>query len=110
MVHLARVFGMAASTVAVTITGDGNDSYAFIVINGETITSAKNAELNAGDNISFTIGGSGGIVTIDGVTVASTASFATKTYDWTIPSGVKNISILLALVSFSHGEITVTTS
>lgn len=113
MIQIARVFNPVEiiHIVNVTISGSGSDPYAYVVINGETITSAKNAELNAGDNIRFAIGGQGGIVKIDGVTVASTAtSMAKQTYDWTIPSGVKNISISLVMVSFSHGEITVTTS
>lgn len=106
------------SSIAVTITGSGNSSYCYATINGTKYTAAAtDIEVQKGDAITFGVYGRSttykGTVTIDGTVVLSVTSMSTKTYEWTVPGGVKAISITMSYTSTSSrrcGTITVTTS
>lgn len=97
----------------VTITGSGHSTYCYVTINGTTYTeAASDITVAAGATIVFSGYGSSGYVTIDGDTVASGGSGA-RTYTWTVPAGISQISIAMAhSTSFvsRYGRITVTTT
>lgn len=113
-VFASRQIVMPVLSVAVTITGSGNSDSCYAIINGTKQYSAGAHEVNAGDTITFgVIGGSSsayGFVKIDGTEVLRVTDKTTKTYDWTVPSGISAIEIAMELISFSHAEITVTTA
>ena len=98
MVHLSRVFGMAASTVAVTITGTGSDS-TFVTIGGVSYKSAASTTVAIGDVIYMEVGASYSSATpkigVDGSTVAIGTTLAAATYNMTVVEGVSNITIAL---------------
>ena len=102
-----------ATTIAVTITGSGNKDYCYATINGTKQYSAGTHEVYAGDTITFGVFGGThkayGLVTIDGTEVLRVTGGSTKTYDWTVPSGISTIEIALIYQSWSYGRITVTT-
>ena len=104
-----------ATTIAVTITGTGNSSYCYAIINGTKKYSAGTHEVNAGDTITFGVVGYrspySGFVKIDGTQVLEVTSLRTKTYDWTVPSGISTVEIKLTYSSKgAYGRITVTTA
>ena len=104
-----------ATTIAVTITGKGDSRRCYAIINGTKQHSAGTHEVNAGDTITFGVSGSPrfpGLVTIDGTQVLKVPSSSTKTYDWTVPSGISTIKIIMYYNrEFSpDGRITVTTA
>lgn len=109
---------LVSNKVLVTITGSGNSSYCYATINGTTYTAAAtDIEVQKGDAITFGVYGRSitykGKVTIDGTAVLSVTSMETKTYEWTVPGGVKAISITMSYTSTINrrcGTITVTTS
>lgn len=105
MVHLARVFGMAASTVAVIITGTGMSGYLSVTIKGTEYYSANTIECDPEETITFTISNTNLI--INGVTVVNGAGqWKTYTYDYKLPkSGTVTIDI-----KGSTENVTVTTS
>ena len=104
----------AAEPVAVTITGTGDASYCYAIINGTKQYSAGTHEVYAGDTITFGIYGTGkspGTITIDGTEVLEVMSDSTETYDWTVPNGISTVEIAITYNSKSReGTITVTTS
>ena len=103
-------------SIAVTITGSGDSSKCYAIINGTKQYSAGTHEVNAGDTITFGVAGSiflYGSVTIDGTQVLKVTSGSLQTYDWTVPNGISTIEIAMALPSLSgtySGRITVTTA
>ena len=103
---------MPVLSVAVTITGTGDKSYCYATINGTKQYSAGTHEVNAGDKITFGVVGSNinyGEVKIDGTQVLKVTSGSTKTYDWTVPSGISTVEIKMNY-NFGYGRITVTTA
>lgn len=99
--------------VSVTITGTGNSASCYATINGTKQYSAGTHEVKAGDTITFGVYGKSssayGFVKIDGTQVLKATSSSTKTYDWTVPSGISTIEISMAVKS-SNGAIAVTTA
>lgn len=103
---------------AVTITGTGNATYCYATINGTKYNSAtSNIEVMPGDVITFGVYGRSstyyGRVTIDGTQTINVTNQQTQTYSWTVPDGVKTISISMTYTSTStrrNGRITVTTT
>lgn len=110
--------GEVISPAAVTITGTGNATYCYATINGTKYSgAASNIEVMPGDVITFGVYGRSstyyGRVTIDGTQVLNVTNQTTQTYNWTVPDGVKTISIAMAYTSTSsqrNGRITVTTN
>ena len=106
-----------ATTITVTITGSGDSSKCYAIINGTKQYSAGAHEVNAGDTITFGVYGKNytyyGSVTIDGTQVLEVTSSSTETYDWTVPSVVSTIEIAMVYFNESntrYGRITVTTA
>lgn len=104
-------------TIAVTITGSGNERYCYAIINGTKQYSAGTHEVNAGDTITFGVFGSqnySGSVTIDGKRALRVMNGSTQTYDWTVPDGISTVEIAMNYRSAgsrpSYGRITVTTA
>ena len=98
--------------VAVTITGTGNSSRCYAIINGTKQYSAGTHEVYAGDTITFGVYGqdkSYGFVKIDGTQVLKVTSGSTKTYDWTVPSGISTIEIAMTVNGKGSSSITVDT-
>lgn len=104
----------AAKEIPVTVTGRGNTSYCYATIGGETVTAAGTYTVKSGGTITFGVRGSSkasGIVKIDGTRVLIASSGATETYDWTVPSDIGSIEIVLNYRgSGQNGTITVTTA
>ena len=98
---------------SVTITGSGNATYCYAIINGTKQYSAGTHEVNAGDTITFGVFGQSskayGFVKIDGTQVLKVTNGSVQTYDWTVPSGISTIEISMAVKS-SNGAIAVTTA
>ena len=104
-----------ATTITVTITGAGDSSKCYAIINGTKQYSAGTHEVKAGDTITFGVYGidlsTPGWVEIDGTRVLKVTNKTTKTYDWTVPSGISTIEIAMDKIPFSdRGRITVTTA
>ena len=105
-----------ATTIAVTITGSGNKYYCYATINGTKQYSAGTHEVHAGDTITFGVFGGThkvyGLVTIDGTEVLRVTGGSTKTYDWTVPSGISTIKIAMRFINTPPGcgRITVDTN
>ena len=112
------VEGVAASKTIVNITGSGNTTYCYATVNGTKRYSAtNNLEVNAGDTITFGVYGRSttyaGTLNIDGTEALRVTNQQTKTYEWTVPAGVKTITINMSYTSTStqrRGTITVTTA
>ena len=103
-----------ATTIAVTITGTGQSTRCYAIINGTKQYKAGTYEVNAGDTITFGVYGKSystyGFVKIDGTQVLKVKNGTTQTYDWTVPNGISTIKIAMEYSSNpSHGTITVTT-
>lgn len=98
--------------VAVTITGSGDSSYCYAIINGTKQYSTGTHEVNTGDTITFGVHGATyvGTITIDGTPVLKVTDGSTQTYDWTVPIGISTIEIAMTLPSTSCGRIAVTTA
>ena len=105
-----------ATTIAVTITSAGDAKSCYAIINGTKQYSAGTHEVNAGDTITFGVfgipeQGFQGWVKIDGTQVLKVTSASTKTYDWTVPSGISTIEIAMKYYyDLKCGRITVTTA
>ena len=89
-----------ATTIAVTITGEGDSSKCYAIINGTKQYSAGTHEVNAGDTITLGVygipeNGFNGFVKIDGTEVLRVTSGSTATYDWIVPSGISTIEIAM---------------
>lgn len=102
--------------ITVTITGSGNSTYCYAIINGTKQYSAGTHEVNTGDTITFGVYGASsayyGLVKIDGAEVLRT-TIGLDTYEWTVPSGISTIEITMKYTSPSstrNGKITVTTA
>ena len=106
-VFASKQIVMPVLPIAVTITGSGNSTSCYAIINGAKQYSAGTHEVNSGDTITF---GVLGWVKIDGTQVLETTGQSTETYDWTVPSGISAIEIAMELIPFSHSTITVTTA
>ena len=110
MVHLARVFGKVVSTVAVTITGTGNDS-TFVTIGGISYKSSASTMVAIGDVIHMEVGASTGggqpKIQVDGSIVKRAASLEAISYAWQVPDNISAIAIAL---NASYYSISVTTS
>ena len=101
-----------ATTIAVTITGTGNSGSCYATINGTKRYSQGTHEVNAGDTITFGVGGgrsAPGWVEIDGTEVLRVTGKMTETYDWTVPSSISTVEISMEYTSVRGGRITVTT-
>lgn len=102
----------------VTITGTGNSTYCYATVNGTKYSApASNISVMPGDTITFGVYGYSstyyGRVTIDGTQALNVTDRTTKTYNWTVPDGVKTISIAFTYTSTSsrrNGRIVVTTT
>ena len=110
-VFASRQIAMPVLSIAVTITGSGDSSKCYAIINGTKQYSAGTHEVNAGDTITFGVGGIVyGSVTIDGTEVLKVTG-GLKTHDWTVPSGISTIEIAMAYnTGLQSGKITVTTA
>jgi hypothetical protein len=115
----AFVAGESSPTKSIiAITGSGNSSYCYAIINGTKYSSAtSNVEVTSGDIITFGVYGQGnnveGIVEINGVDVLTVTDQTTKTYNWTVPNGVEAINISLAYMvtaQMRNGVIVVNTN
>lgn len=103
---------------SVTITGTGNSTYCYATVNGTKYSAAaSNISVMPGDTITFGVYGYSstyyGIVTIDDTEALKVTGRTTKTYNWTVPDGVKSISIVFSYISSSSrrsGRIFVTTT
>lgn len=106
-------YEIGGSPVPVTITGNGNESNCYCEIGGAKYYAATSGvETSAGDIIHlyaaagqmsvFTVAGK---ITINGTSVGSGN---TKSYDWTVPDDISEITI--AFKSGNSNEITVTTA
>ena len=110
------VMSVVPQLVAVTITGSGDSTYCYAMINGTKQYSSGTHEVNAGDTITFCVFGrrmAHGWVVIDGTQVLEISNASTQTYDWTVPSGISTIEIAMSYspsTSMRNGRITVTTS
>ena len=104
---------MPVLPITVTITGSGNSTECYATINGTKQYSAGTHEVNAGDTIMFLVLGSSsnsyGSVTINETEVLRVTSGTTRTYDWTVPSGISTIEISMTSEPL-YSRITVTTS
>lgn len=104
--------------MSVTITGTSDATDCYATINGTKYSTAEsNISVMPSDMITFGVYGSSsqfcGIVTIDGNQVLFVNDKTTKTYNWTVPDGVKTIPIKFDYDSFYYtkqGRITVTTT
>ena len=103
--------------VTVTITGGGHSRYCYATINGTTQYSAGTHEVNAGDTITFGVYGYSktyyGEVKIDGTQVLKVTEQTMITYEWTVPSGIRTVTIAMTYTSTSsrrNGKIAVTTA
>lgn len=102
------------STVAVTITGQGNSKSCYAIINGTKQYRAGTHEVNAGDTITFGVYGTRneskrGWVKIDGTQVLDVRDGTTQTYDWTVPNGISTVEIAMEYSPYTrYGRITVT--
>ena len=109
---------LPALPAVVSITGSGNSSSCYTTIAGTKYTTAtNNISVHVGDAIIFGIYGTSktsyGEVTIDGTQVLKVTDNTTRTYTWTVPKGVKEITIAMTYKSTSkkkNGIISVTTS
>lgn len=109
---------LPALPAVVSITGSGNSSYCYTTIAGTKYTTAtNNISVHVGDEIIFGIYGTAksyyGEVTIDGTQVLKVIDNTKRTYAWTVPKGVKQITIAMTYTSSSkqkYGRISVTTS
>ena len=101
--------------ITVTMTGSGNETTCYAIINGTKQYSAGTHEVNVGDTITFGVRRNTpgyGWVKIDGTQVLE-ASNALQTYDWIVPSGISAIEIAMEYkrVGTSRAStITVTTA
>ena len=101
---------------SVTITGTGNSRNCYATINGTKYSAeANNIEVMSGDTITFGVYGYSskyyGEVVIDGTQTLKVTDKTTKTYNWTVPDGVKTISIGFTYTSIrQNGRITATTA
>ena len=99
--------------ITVTITGSGNETTCYAIINGTKQYSAGTHEVNVGDTITFGVYGNAalgyGLVTIDGTEVLEVMNGKTQTYDWTVPNGISTVEIAMTLQNFNR-KITVTTA
>ena len=100
-------------SIAVTITGSGDSSKCYAIINGTKKYSAGTHEVNAGDTITFGVFGSrshSGYVTIDGTKVLRVTIGGTETYDWIVPDGISTVEIAMTYRTKEYSRITVTTA
>lgn len=103
---------------SVTITGTGNATYCYATVNGSKYSAAASGiSVMPGDTITFGVYGYSSIyygrVTIDGKQALNVTIGTTMTYNWTVPDGVKTISIAFTYTSTSsrrNGRIVVTTT
>lgn len=106
------------TTTSVTITGTGNANYCYATVKDTKYSAAaSNIEVMPGDTITFGVYGRSstyyGEVTIDGTQVVKVIDRTTQTYNWTVPDGVKTISIAMTYNSQTtsrNGRIVVTTT
>ena len=112
-VFTSRQIVMPVLTVAVTITGAGDEGLCYATINGTKQYSAGTHEVNAGDTITFGVYGHNtsvyGMITINGTEVLRATGSSTETYDWTVPSGISTIEIAMTNKGY-YSTITVTTA
>ena len=116
-VFASRQIVMPVLTIAVTITGSGNASRCYATINGTKQYGAGTHEVNAGDTITFGVYGYSktyyGEVKIDDTQVLKVTNETTNIYKWTVPSGIRTVTIAMTYTSTSNrrnGRITVTTA
>ena len=109
----------AATPIAVTIKGTGDEGTCYAIINGTSYTSAATGiEVMPGDTIIFGIRGYAlellgfyGYVKIDGTEVLKATTGIIATYEWNVPGGITSIAIKLYIGgSNGFGQITVTTA
>lgn len=105
--------------VPVTITGTGSASYCYATIGGTKRYSASSGtiEVMPGDVITFGVYGYSstyyGRVTVDGTQLLNVTTRTSKTVNWTVPDGVKTITMAMTYTSTNtrrNGRIVVTTT
>lgn len=102
-----------ATPITVTITGTGDSTHCYAIINGTTQYIAGTHEVDAGDTITFGVYGTRkgpGTITIDGTEVLSAINQTTETYDWTVPSVNSTIEIAMVYSGKGNSSITVDTN
>ena len=112
-VFASKQIVMPATPIVVTITGSGNSSNCYAIINGTNQYSAGTHEVNAGDTITFGVFGSqshSGYVIIDGVKVLRATNSSLKTYDWIVPDGISTVEIAMTYRTKEYSRIDVTTA
>ena len=113
-VFASKQIVMPVTTIAVTITGSGDSSRCYAIINGTKRYSAGTHEVYAGDTITFGVVGKGfpnyGWVEIDGTQVLQATNSSLKTYDWTVPNGISTVEIVMTYKTKDYGRIAVTTA
>ena len=115
-VFASRQIVMPVLPIDVTITGAGNSSRCYATINGTKQYSAGTHEVNVGDTIIFGVCGYDGRfygeVKIDDTQVLKVTNETTKTYEWTVPSGIRTVTIAMTYNTGVrlYGRITVTTA
>lgn len=94
-----------------TITGSGDSTDCYAIINGTKQYRAGTHEVNTRDTITFVLISSvlPSTLTIDGTEVLRATIGQTLTYDWTVPSGISTVEIAMKY-AVVNGRITVTTA
>ena len=106
------------TTTRVTITGTGNTNYCYATVKDTRYSAAaNNIEVKPGATSTSGVYGRSstyyGEVTIDGTQVVKVIDRTTQTYNWTVPDGVRTISIAMTYMSTlsrRNGRIAVTTT
>ena len=115
-VFASRQIVMPATPIAVTITGSGDSSGCYAIINGTKQYEAGTHEVNTGDTIIFGVYGPSskayGVVNIDGTEVLKVTDRTTQTYEWTAPNGISTVEIEMSVghKPNNSGRIIVTTA
>lgn len=109
-----------ALQAVVNVTGTGDATYCYVVINGTKYTSAASGlTVERGDVITLGLYAHSGYsipatVTVDGEVVYSVEGVNAVTYDWTVPTNVSEVTIELDdsgwLSPLGIGTVAITTS
>lgn len=86
--------------VTISISGSGNSSHSYVMIDGTKRTSSGTYTVGMGSVLTFGIYGASssneGYVKINGIDVISVTNKTDTQYAWAIPSGVQNVNIELS--------------
>lgn len=112
------VTAIAAATIPMTITGNGDQDYCYLSINGTKYSTAGTFDVLPGSVITFAVYSRTGTdyngwVKINGVTVFNSSSGKLELYNWTIPNDVSSVRIDMeykVILIPAYGRFTVTTA